>query len=622
MPGLDAGTVTLTQTVNSAPVHRVSKRSVLPGLGTLLAVVIAVTLIAVGNRRLRRDENLVAALRAQDTPVFLPMADYLREQINTKTTWNDLNANIELATARSDQQQFTSVSLDLAKFIALHVSRTDQRRIHVLRNLVERYPTSVETVPAYMELLSTELKPKMEPAYPLYVHRILQMNSSSARSMAGVDVALATQMRADQEPALEMETLRHLLQTQPIEPAMIDPLTRLLALLSPTDPDRPKLQRELDDYNHWSAQVADGFAWYQMFQSACAKDSLSAIEEARASAPANLLPGFVAAADASLAVCYIRAGRYDDADRLRRSLVHVDLSGIDDVNLVISNTQEKAIMAAPTSKRRPPIFGIDESLIRLQRWRGLLLSSQFAEAIDYGKSIFPPANKLGRRAVEDEEAAAQGKFPKSSVHYTLRPRIDHFPPEMYGEDGIFGGTFKPVPVGKAIPADIHCQVKVFVSSDLIVIDCTADEPRNPLPPAQVKNKNGPVWHDESFEFSFNPDRWLDCYYQVDVNSAGVSWAGRLDSINNKTQSHVMPALDVKSTAKKTATGWALHVVMQRKLLIRPGPSLLRFNVRRMRYVREAGQTIRQIYSWSPSDGGDHQPERWGWLIVPAAQGEE
>jgi hypothetical protein len=620
--GLGAGTVTLTQTVNSAPVARVSKRSVFSGLGTFVAIVIAVTLIVISNPRLRRDENLVAALRAQDTPVFLPLADYFRDQINTKTNWNDLNASLNLATAKSDQKLFTSASMDLAKFIELHISQTDERRVRVLTNLVGRYPTSVDSIPAYMELLSPELKPKMEPAYPLYAHRILQMTSAPGRNMADVEATLAAQLQADNEPALEMEALRQLFQTQPPGPAMIGPLTRLLALLGPTDPDRPKLQRELDEYNHWTAQVTENFDWYQKFQSACAKGSVSVIEQARASAPPDLLPSFVAAADASLALIYVRAGRYEEADRLRQSLVHLDLSGVDDVDLMLSTIQEQAVPVEPTKKHRPPMVTIDENLIKLQRWRGLLLSSQFTEAIDYGKSIFPPNNRVARRAIEDEEALAQGKFPRSPPHYALRPRINHFPPELYGEDGIFGGTFKLLPTGKAIPADIRSQVQMWVSSELIVIDCTADEPRSPLPPVQVKTANGAVWHDESFEFSFDPDRWLDSYYQVDVNSAGVSWAGRVDMINNKSQMHLMPALDVKSTASKTATGWALHVVMQRKLLIRPGPSVLRFNLRRMRYLREAGQSIRQLYSWSPADTGDHQPERWGWLIVPAPLGEE
>ena len=336
------------------------------------------------------------------------------------------------------------------------------------------------------------------------------------------------------------------------------------------------------------------------------------------SAPPSLLPVFAAAADASLALIYTCAGRYEDVDRLRRSLANADLSQLDAVSSMVS-TMLNPPTTAPT-KRNQLVSGIDPLLIQAQRWRGLLLLGRVGEASAAAKAAFQAAPKSMRKPIDDETAASQGRFSKLSPLATLRLCIDNIPPEMHGAANVYGGTFNLVPTGKAVPANIHASVDLWISPDLIIALCTADEPRNAMPPTRTKQPGGNVLQDESFELSFNPDRWFDVDYQLAVNSAGVTWAARFDTLGGKAQARAMPELRATTSASKTPTGWTVRIVMPRTPLIRPAGSLLRFDARRIRYVQERGQQIRQIYSWSPSHNGDRQPDRYGWLIVPGSAG--
>ncbi len=609
-----------TQTVNSAAAPPVSKRSAFGGVATFVTIAFAAVLIGWGDRLLRRDEDLLAVFKKEEAPVFLPFSEYLRDEVALKSSWNSLQATLDSADAKNNQKLFTSATYEISKFVSQHLSPTDERRRKVLTNLIARYGDSPETIPAYMELLSSEWRAQLAPNYPAYAHKVLSLTNSPSTDNMGIDMGLASQLEADKQPGLQLEALRQVYRLYPVGSFTADAMKQLLALMTPSDPDRPALQAALAKYQTWTEQVAADLEWYRKFQEAINKGSLAAAESVRASAPPSLLPTFSAAADAALAVTYARAGRYADADRLRKSLADDDLGGLDDVAALVSN-----ILMPPTTapvKRSQSLMGIDSLGIYAQRWRGLLLSGRFAEAAALAKIAFPTTSRLLRRGSDEMLAVSQGNFTRLSPVATLRPRSGDLPPEMRGASNVYGGTFALVPTGKAIPADIHSHVELWISSDLIVAECTADEPRNPLPPATTKKPNGPVSRDESFELSFNPDRWFDFDYQIDANSAGVVWAARMDMTGSKTQTHVLPEIGAKATAAKTPSGWKVRMVLQRKLLIRPGPSLLRFNARRFRYVQEHGQSIRQIYSWSPTNSGDRQPERWGWLIVPGSETQD
>ena len=132
----------------------VRTRSASAAIATLIAIVVSAAMIGFGDRLIRRDENLLGVLKGQDQPVFLPFADYLRDKIATKTTWNALQTTLADASAKGNQKLFTSTTLEISKFISTHMSPTDDRRRVVLTNLIARYGDSPETMPAYMELLS------------------------------------------------------------------------------------------------------------------------------------------------------------------------------------------------------------------------------------------------------------------------------------------------------------------------------------------------------------------------------------------------------------------------------------------------------------------------------------
>jgi hypothetical protein len=105
-----------------------------------------------------------------------------------------------------------------------------------------------------------------------------------------------------------------------------------------------------------------------------------------------------------------------------------------------------------------------------------------------------------------------------------------------------------------------------------------------------------------------------------VTATGVTWDARRDLSSDLARLQFSDdksvELGLKATASQTPTGWTLRITLPRKLLIPPGQSVVRFNVRRNRHVREKSEDIQQFYSWAPSSGAEHQPDRFGWLVVP------
>src|SRR5207253_11045425 len=111
-----------------------------------------------------------------------------------------------------------------------------------------------------------------------------------------------------------------------------------------------------------------------------------------------------------------------------------------------------------------------------------------------------------------------------------------------------------------------------------------------------------------------PDRWFDYYYEFDVNNAGVTmdalWSNSAGGLKNHFKNDVHVELGLKATASRTPTGWSARLVVPRTQLIPPGPALVRFNARRLRYVTgDKKQRIAEFYNWAPLlPNRDHQPE--------------
>ena len=225
-----------------------------------------------------------------------------------------------------------------------------------------------------------------------------------------------------------------------------------------------------------------------------------------------------------------------------------------------------------------------------------------------------------RKAAEEEKFAAQGQFSKLGTVITLQ-HTTQLPPELTGATEALHAQLSLKPISKGAPADIHSTAEIWVAGDKCLFVLSADEPRTNLPAPKMTSHDQDVWKEDCFELFFNPDRWFDQYYQIDVNSAGVVFDARVPNTgtsNRRTYTKPDKSFDPKFTVTHTKTdkGWQVRLMLPRAPLLPDASGVIRFNARRFRYVTDKNNQVLQQFSWSASTGADHRPEQFGWLVLP------
>ena len=602
----------------SSPANSATGGGVPTWIYSLLWFLCAAILIGLGDRLLRRQENLAANLA--DSPVVIPFSDYLQEQVKRKSEWNKLLETRSKALAAGDVRNFAAITYAVADFAA-NIDALAPGRWKYWQDLVDRYGDSNEAVRAYFALLDPQWHAQVGPKYGVFTQKLLDLSAKTPDTGQDIQLGLAQVLQQDGETALEIKVLKVIFASQPVTFKTAQALQRLLDLLRPTDPDRNKLNGELAAFAAWHNEMLGRAKWYQVFEAARVNGKLEELIRLRAEMPSTPSDSFVASADAHLIDAYLMNGQYAEGRQLRETLARFDQNDLEDCSAIameLSPPMASAITQKPA--KLPPATLVPDNIdIQINRWRGFLDSGEQALARAVAATLFVgPEKKLAKPAA-DLAAAARGDRRKLSPIATFRPRTDGLPPELKGATDVSFAAIDLKPVGKGVPADVHARMEMWISRDLIVQIVTADEPRTPRPKPIVKKHDVDPWKEEYFEFFLSPDCWFNFYYQWAVTSAGVTWdARRYLSDPARLVFGIDKSLELglKTTATQTPTGWTVRIVVPRKLLIPPGPAIVRFNVRRARHVKERNLDIAQFFSWGPTSATDHQPDRFGWLVVP------
>ncbi len=586
----------------------------------LLSGVLAVGLILGSDRLLRARQNLVSGIAGKSVQQFIPLSDLLSLRVERKNNFTHLYERIAASRSVSDKTEFAAASYELATFITAELSESDPRRRDAMLDVVAIAGNLPISSKAYWALLEPQWKKQLSSQYPTYATALTQFGSADGQNPAPTLIELARMLRISDQPQLELNALQMLRTSTPMSVSIAPSLERLVSILPEGDPDREKLQAELQAFRKRREQLAISMAWYQDFHAKMAKAKLPDLEAIRQNAPAGETNAFIASADAILATAYAKIGRFDDTDKVRIALARYDQADADDCVALASQSSSDG--EPPPGKKaasgaQPP----DMLAIQMQAWRGHLLLGQTDQAAKLGDSIFVGDLKGFRKAAEDENLLAKGAFSKLSPLVTLKKRSDNLPAELPGVTEAWYGQFPFKPTAKTAPAAIHTSADLWLTADKCVVIVTADEPRRNLPADVSTTRDANVWGDESIELFFNRDRWFDMYYQIDANTSGTIFDARIANTGSMTRRQYNKpdkSFNVLITAKttKTDTGWQMRIVLPRSPLLPEADGAIKFNIRRFRRTTDKKYVELSQYSWTGAPGMDHKPEQFGWLIIP------
>jgi tetratricopeptide (TPR) repeat protein len=583
-----------------------------------LGLAVSIALVVIADRSLRARQDVVHHLATGDTEVLLPMSEYLREQVGKKTTWNDLHARMAAAQDGHDDKHFYESGYELAKFMEGEIGRDDPRRRELLLRIVSHAPEAPQAASAYWELLNPAWRQSLRGSYPRYSEVLTGLARSTGGGRLMELARLADEMRQLDEPELELKALRELRSGMRVSMLTEQPMRRLLEVLPRGDADLEALAADLAAFELHRRQLRAAAEWYSDFSARAARAEVEEIERLRAAAPQGPHNAFIASADARLADAYLRAGRHEEAQRLRGQLAEMDPGDMEEASLMAAELAEESIDPQQPPNKAPTGAPPDAERINFHRWRGLLLTGRLDEASALLEGI-AGKDKTAQAVAEEERLLLAGELSKLSPRVNLETRTTNLPPELTGASRAQMARIELQPAGKAVPADIKSWVELWVTEDHVFLVARADEPRTLRAPS-TRPRDSDLSREEHFQFVFNPDRWFDFQYVIDVNRAGSVRDGVLNNNGSaQRRQHRMdwkPNLDVQAEVRQDADGWTARVLLPRQQVLPKGVTAIRFNARRTRWITEKNQPTLQNYTWSPkAPSGEQRPEQLGWVII-------
>jgi hypothetical protein len=590
----------------------------------LIVIVVALGLAVLADHRLRRLQNVAELISRREQPVFVPFSDTLEDRLTLKFQWNQLLAERAAALSNGNMPAVATKTYALDDFAISHPEAGQASRFPLLLDLIGRDGNDPAAVRAYEELLNPVFHRQTLPNHPAYVQKLLDI--AAAESDGGIDMlaGLGSILQTNNEPALALKVLKQIRSVAPVDFQTEAPMRQLLAMLGPSDPDAAPLFSALAALDAQRMQMGHNVEWYSKFAAAGGKASLSKLEGIRGQVPATPLNAFTASADAQLIDRYLRDGRFDDATKVRERFVDYSGSDMDSATVFAQNFTPPDDAAHPRSARKTAALKaaiVPDSLsVKLERWRSLLLAKREADANALAAQLFAgPMSYLAKPAA-DLTDAEMGRVSKLSPVLVMNPPQGDVPPEMQGAEGVLTASLDLSPNTGGSVGSIHTHVELWLSRDSFLQIVQADEPRVPLPKPVVTKHDVDPWHDEYVDFYTSPDCWVNFANHWAVTSAGTTWDAReeiaLNPDRSKRRTDKSLELGVKVQAAPTATGWSLRILVPRKLIIPPGPTIVRFNSRRGRHDMHADRLINQYYTWAPIPGVDPRLDLMGWLVVP------
>ena len=594
-------------------------RGRLPVAGLALALAAAIALIGVTGKQLRTRQDLVGSIVAHDVPVFVPLYDTLQDRVSDKTNWNRLYHRMDQL-RNGDPKQFVRTGFELEKFISTKLSPDDPRRMQVLIEVADRSKATPDAVDACWELFNPAWRAQLQPNYAKYVAEMQgRFADGASNSVASLD-RLAQLLESAGESQLELQTLQRIRAESKINYLTENPMKRLAQRLPTSDPDRAKLDADLDQYRRYREQLLASGTWYTTFQAAVAKGDLAAAEKLRLTAPAGPPNVFTASADAAIAQLLIRLGRYDDGNRMRESLAQYRFNDAD-----VEESMSIAEELTPTDKgKKPPRWAMvaapDIVNVHLQQWRADMLAGRTAQAAEIKKTLIGNDFAVIRRFVDDETLFLSGQTAKLTPQAKLEPRDSGLPPEIAASPRAWTATIELQPIGKSIEKQPKPRVELWLTDTQLLVLFNSRTQRNA--DKSSKQRDGTIFSEDHIDLVFNPDRWVDTYTYVGLNDADTVYDARVTNADQLPRRRVVADkelnLDVKVTSSQTADGYQQRILLPRPLLWPAGSPAIRFNMRQLRFVTENKQRIVQTYSWhSGATGGtDFRADQFGWLLLP------
>ncbi len=632
-----------------------ASESLLPTIAVRSGLVaLAVLLIGFTDRRLSLAQDIMHAIALDNAPVMLPARDLLKERVTTMDEWHALNKQLDQARAalaatttapattnpvatlaagsavvnyRSNPkakvkldipQTYLAAAYDLQDFITKHIGTGDYRRAQLLDDVLTRLPDHPDSIPAYTDAMTPDMAPFMRSKYPECLVRVSDIAAGMDRSSKLQALSsLAQSFAYVNETALQRKTLESIRAQYPLRFATFQAMQSLLAIMPENDPARATLNKELTAYQIKRDQLIERARWYAGFDVARRKNDLQAVDQ-KLEGTVDVSDPFTAGAIAVAAESHARAGNFTRAKALRKLLINVDLSSFEETSVVIdyqsrSTNEQRQNTAVP-----PDIF-----LVAYQRWRGRIdagildsspmLPGQFVFNVD------PPT--WWDAAIESELAVAKRSLDKLKPLAQFLPDSATSTQPQAGGSATTPGEFASIdlrPVGSAVPADVHCNVRLSLSDDTLTVVVLADEPRSNPAPAKAAKRDEDLSKEDSIELFFMPDRDPNWYLVLAVTPSGTVTDVRYTGTPG--QRYVADkSLDLHANVQKLpspAGTWSMSITLPRSLVMPVGQEVIRFNARRNRVVPAGKSTVVQQYSWAPLRDGQHRPELFGYFLLP------
>lgn len=173
------------------------------------------------------------------------------------------------------------------------------------------------------------------------------------------------------------------------------------------------------------------------------------------------------------------------------------------------------------------------------------------------------------------------------------------------------GKFRQCCVGDYKVVDEQTVFRISYDSENLYLQVHCNEPEVANLKTAAFQRDGKLWEDDCVEIFISTNEKGRPYCQFIVNSAGVFFDARSD-FGGKGEKQLWNS-GAKTKAVKGGDWWGiLLAVPWADLDVKdPDGSLLRINVCRTRKVSGTGQ----FSAWSPTRGGYHAPDRFGFVIL-------
>jgi hypothetical protein len=644
--------------------------SALPTIaGSCCLLALALVLIGFTDRRLNLSQNLMQALAQDNAPVMLPARDLLRERVTNMNDWHALckrfdearaalppdvsatapasdaplapNATANtIANSRANPkakikftpaQAYLAAAYDKQDFIIKQMGTRDPRRAQLLNEVLTRLPLHPESLSAYADAISQDMAPQLSSNYAHYYDHVTAIAAGMDRpGKLQTLTSLAQSYAAVSHVALQRKTLEAIRTEYPLRFSTFPAMRSLLAIMPTDDPARPKLKNELDAYAVKRDQLIERSKWFASFDIAKQKNDLQAMDLAL-QGTLTVSDPFTAGALAVAADSHARAGHWKRARELRKLLIDADLDSFDETAAVIEYQSRGTNEQRRTTAMPPDLF-----LVAFVRWRGRIeagiLDPSPISSVQNPYFLDPPA--WWENTITGELALANGSFDKlkplaqflPQSQATTQPPTSTQPatqPILQTADATPTAAAVVTsidlrPVGSAVPADVHCNLRLTLDEQTLTVVVLADEPRTTPVADKAAKRDDDLSKEDSIELLFMPDRDPNWFLSLAVSTNGSITDVRFNGSPGQRY-FADKSLDLGAKFQKIPSPpgtWSISLTIPRERIMPVGQDAIRFNARRNRVVPVGKSSVVQQYTWAPQRDGLYRPEIFGYLILP------